>query len=91
MVKYRFDTGSAGPYKLRVLYAAASPRPVRIFINDAEVSDNALSKSTGGWDNKDREWSPVFDVMLKEEKNSLMLKSGSIFPHLSKFEFTQVR
>jgi len=91
MVKYRFDADVAGSYKLRVFYAAASPRPVEISVNDADVSGNALSKVTGGWDNKDREWSSAFDVTLKEKKNSLMLKSPSIFPHLSKFEFTQVR
>jgi len=90
MVKYRFDSGSTGNYKFRIYYASASKRPIQIFINDIKVSLNALNKSTGGWENKDREWSQEYDVVLKDKNNHLMLKSKSIFPHLSKFNFVQV-
>ncbi len=90
MVKYRFDATSSGEFVLRIFYAAYTPRPVEIFVNDNKIASNALAESTGGWDNKDRLWSAKYKVTLKSENNTLMLKRNSIFPHLSKFELTQV-
>jgi hypothetical protein len=90
MVTYKFVTETPGDYKLRVFYASPAPRSVDIFANGIPVAGNALSEPTGGGDNKDRKWSPDYLMKLPAGENTLMVKRSSVFPHLSKFEITQL-
>lgn len=92
MVKYKIATDVPGNFQLKILYASSTPtRPVELYVNDAKVASNALAESTGGWDNKDRKWSEEHKVILNAGDNTLMIKRSSIFPHLSKLRFTQVK
>ena len=89
-VTYQVNDLPAGNYRLRVLYAAASSRPVDILVNNEIVQEGALHEPTGGWNNDDRRWSPSIEVKLKEGANRILLRRESVFPHLSKIELTQV-
>ena len=91
MVKYRITTEAPGMYSLRVLHASNERRPVAIHVDDAEVSNDALGATTGGWDNQNRTWSTTYSVSLNAGDNSLMLRRPDVFPHLSKFELIQAR
>lgn len=91
MVKYRVNVDGPGKYSLRILYASNEKRPVAIHVNDAEVSNEALGTTTGGWDNQNRAWSVTYSVSLNSGDNSLMLRRPDVFPHLSKFELIQTR
>lgn len=91
MVKYRFVTDLPGEYQLQILYASNISRSVELIVNDELVASNALSKATGGWDNKDRQWSEIYPVLLEAGDNTLMLRRSSVFPHLSKFFLREAR
>ncbi len=91
MVKYKFASGSAGNFNLRVLYASPDERPVEITVNDIPLVPDALKRSTKGIYNADREWSNNYLVTLKAGDNTLMFTRPHPFPHLSKIELTQVQ
>ena len=91
MVKYRFSTDVPGEFQLKILYASALSRPVTIIVNDEVIVSSALEEATGGWDNEDRKWSKVYPIRLRIDENTLLLKRSNVFPHLSKFELTQIR
>jgi hypothetical protein len=91
MVKYKFTTDVPGAYQLKVFYASPNSRSVELFVNDEQVASDALAKPTGGGDNQDRRWSTEYPVKLNSGDNTLLVKRSSVFPHLSKFELTQVR
>ena len=90
MVKYRVVVDRGGKYSLRVLYASAEERAVSINVNDVEVAASALRPTTGGWNNQHRRWSEPINVSLGAGENTLMLRRGNAFPHLSKFELKEV-
>lgn len=80
--EYRIEVESDGYYKLFIEYAAASSRPVDIYINEALAIRDALSKTTGGWMSSDQKWFEESFIELKKGYNKLVLNRSDVFPHI---------
>lgn len=90
MIKYMVNVLNNGMYKMSIYYASAEARPLSIYVNELSVKNNALAEKTGGWNNMDREWSPMFEIPLLQGNNTITLKSAHPFPHISKLKFEQI-
>jgi hypothetical protein len=79
---FLFESARGGTYQLDVRYAADSPRPVQVILNGQLISDQALSQTTGGWDNSNLAWVSVGPVTLSAGSNRLRLVRSDVFPHI---------
>lgn len=88
-VSYQLDDLPEGKYNLNVLYASAVSRPVEVLANNRLVASSALAETTRGWSNNYREWSAAIPIEFTEKGKMLTIRRASVFPHLSKIQFTQ--
>lgn len=87
---YEFNASAGGTYLLKVEYAAAAERPVRISLNGEVAIADALGSPTGCWTTNCQRLLNQGRVILREGLNVLRVESASVFPHLRKFVFEPV-
>lgn len=83
-VEYDFELKSAGKYLLRLRYAAADPRPVRLLVNGAEVKPDVAGQVTGSWFPKEQEWHREGSFRFQSGKNTIRLEREQPFPHIDR-------
>ena len=88
---YQFVLPQGGRYRLRIRYAAASPRPIRVSVNQQLIKDNVLQQATGCWEFSCQKWEDVGEVVVKQDANSISLDRDNHFPHISAIEFIPIR
>ena len=82
MVEYEVDADS-GDYTIFIEAAAASPRPVRVYVNGKILNASALNRATGGWGPEHQEFQEVAQkVKLKDGINTIRIERASVFPHI---------
>ena len=86
--EYNFNVARDGVYRFYSRYASRDPRPVRIFVDDKKVSDNALSSLTGGWTTADLKWFKESEHRLDAGRHKLRLERDGCIPHIERFVFT---
>lgn len=87
---YEFNASAGGTYLLKVEYAAADARPVRILLNGDVAIADALGSPTGCWTTNCQRLLNQGRVTLREGLNVLRVERASVFPHLRKFVFEPV-
>jgi hypothetical protein len=86
--EYIVNIPASGKYDIRIKFAAADRRPVRVIVNTQVVNPNALSGTTGCWEFSCQQWSNVAQIDLAEGLANLILDSDSIFPHISEVQLS---
>lgn len=81
-VTYHVDVRCSGRYVFSAEYAAATPRPVQLWINGTMVMGAALNLATGGWMPENQRWQRMGEVLLRPGVNVILLRSGTVFPHV---------
>lgn len=82
---YEFNASAAGTYLLKVEYAAAHARPVRILLNGDLAIVDALGAPTGCWTTDCQRLLHQGRVVLREGLNLLRVERAGVFPHIRKF------
>lgn len=85
--EFEFNASAGGTYLLKVEYAAADARPVRILLNGEVVIAEALGSPTGCWTTDCQRVLNQGRLTLREGINVLRVERGSVFPHIRKFVF----
>lgn len=85
--QFNVNARTSGAYRLDINFAAAASRPVKILLNGQAMWDQALSETTGGWDNSHLRWTQVGRVHLKEGLNIIRLERANVFPHIHDLRF----
>lgn len=87
---FEFVAARGGSYMLKVEYAAAVSRPVRVILNSQEVMANALNAATGCWELTCQQVLNQGRVTLRDGLNVLRIERQDVFPHLRRFIFEPV-
>lgn len=87
---WEFNVSRGGTYLLKVEYAAAAPRPVRISINGKLAFSDALGAPTGCWDPKCQQTLHQGRVDLQDGLNTMRVERNGVFPHIRSFIFEPV-
>ncbi len=87
---WAFDVAEADTYELRIRYASAEPRPVRIELDDGRtttlLADAALGDATGSFMPDGQRWRKVAEVDLEPGTHRLTISSDHAFPHLDRLQ-----
>lgn len=87
---YEIDFQCQGKYRMEILFASTSPRPVSIYFNDTEIHYDICNSGTGG-DYKDNVMSSgLIPVTVTDKNNTLIIKRHTSIPHLSLIRFIPV-
>ena len=82
MVEFRFESPTPCKYQLEVEYAAASPRPVDVRLNDSLIAQQVLRVPTGGWGQQHQQWHTAAVLLARRGTNRLRVVRSSVFPHI---------
>ena len=85
-IEYDIDFPVAGEYALSIRYAAATARPVQLFL-DAKDLPAACRTPTGGWKTSRAAWEKTCKLTITKGKHTLKLFSKRYFPHVVALRF----
>jgi len=85
-IEYDIDFPVAGEYALSIRYAAATARPVQLFL-DSEDLPAACRTPTGGWKTSRAAWEKTCKLTITKGKHTLKLFSKGYFPHVVALRF----
>ena len=90
-VLYKPQVPADGRYRLEALYCTNDATPINVIVNGTNISRDALSTPTGGWELIYQQWATVCTCDLREGINFIRLqtKQGS-FPRLDRFRLVKV-
>ncbi|HEX6885930.1 MAG TPA: DUF1553 domain-containing protein [Planctomycetota bacterium] len=79
-----YDLAFAAPATLRLelRYAAEERRAMRVLLDGAEVTAEALGEPTGGWNLPAQRWAGVVLLTVRAGRNVLRLEREGAVPHL---------
>jgi hypothetical protein len=91
--EFDFDVskGKSGRYRLKVEYAAAGSRPVRLILDGRIIAGSALWATTGCWNPSCQRLLPQTEVNLTHGSHTLILERNGVFPHIRKIVFERVK
>lgn len=84
-LEWEFYSPRDGLHVLHGYYASNDCRPVSLSLNGKNISEDALSKSTGGYYLADVRKQKVGEVFIKKGVNTLKLTTDHFMPHIAKF------
>jgi len=88
--EWDFDISTPGRYKIKVEFAAAHARPVRMHLNGKLIADSALWQTTCGWTPQCQQTHTQKEVNLTQGSHTIVLERHSVFPHIRKIIFERV-
>ena len=88
--EYDFDVVQAGRFQFELRYAAASSRPVKVFVNGVLVKADAAGNVTGSWTPETQTWFVEGFVSIKAGRNLIRLEQPQFFPHIDKLLLTPI-
>jgi hypothetical protein len=88
--EYDFDVERAGRFQLELRFAAASSRPVKVFVNGVLVKADAAGNVTGSWTPETQTWFVEGFVSTKAVRNLIRLEQPQFFPHIDKLLLTPI-
>jgi hypothetical protein len=90
-VVYKVQVPADGQYRLEALYSTDDSTPINVFVNGANVCNDAFSSPTGGWELTYQQWADVATFDLRRGLNFIRLetKKGA-FPRLDRFRLIRV-
>lgn len=87
--EYEVDLPAAGTYEIAIRYAAAEPRPVRLFVNGQDVKEVCAS-TTGGWLPSHQRWDSAGLFKLSGGATRIGLASYGPFPPVSMLRLIRI-
>jgi len=84
--EYLVNIPRDGRYAVRIRYAAADPRPIKVIVDKRIVNGEALTERTGCWEFSCQKWASVGQIDLTEGLTTLVLDRAAMFPHISAIE-----
>ena len=85
-VEYEIDAVEGGEWVLRVRYASAEPRPVRLLAGGTEIAKDLCADGTGGFSVENLRWETI-KVELPMNTNRIRFERNGSFPHFDKVSF----
>ena len=85
-IEYDIDFPVAAEYSLSIRYAAATARPVQLFL-DGKALGTCCRTPTGGWKTSQAAWEETCKVTVAKGKHILKLFSEGYFPHVVSLRF----
>ncbi|MDX2037635.1 MAG: DUF1553 domain-containing protein [Isosphaeraceae bacterium] len=82
--EYRIDVPGGGRRRLEIRYAAAEPRPVRLYINGRLHPEPIAATVTGGWEASAQKRVIAAELDLDAGINTLRLECDGPFPHFDR-------
>ena len=86
-VEYDVDAEAGGRWTIRLRYATAESRPVRVLADGVEVANGVFGSATGGFSIETLRWESI-DVDLPEGTSRIRFERTGAFPHFEKIAFT---
>lgn len=86
--EYDIHVVQAGTFQLEIRYAAASARPVKLFVDGRLIKPDAASKVTGSWTPESQSWFVEAFVPLDAGPHLIRLEQPQFFPHIDKLLLT---
>ncbi|HEY9172208.1 MAG TPA: SUMF1/EgtB/PvdO family nonheme iron enzyme [Verrucomicrobiae bacterium] len=86
VVEYDIPFPAAGHYRLRVLYAAATARPVELSLDGVVVASICRTPS-GSWDTSGAAWEAAAEFNVTRGSHTLRLTRPGDFPHVVSLRF----
>jgi hypothetical protein len=81
-VEYDVDVLTSANYQVKLRYASAAARPLRLSVDGKVISDHAANGETGGFDPNHQNWENTAVVSLTRGRHVLRLDTDGVFPHL---------
>ncbi len=88
--EYDCDVEQPGRFQFEIRYAAASSRPVKVFVNGDLFKSDAAEKVTGSWTPETQTWFVEGFVSIKAGRNLIRLEQPQFFPHIDKLLLTPI-
>ena len=88
--EYDFDVEQPGRFQFELRYAAASSRPVKVFVNGVLVKADAAGNVTGSWTPETQTWFVEGFVSIKAGRNLIRLEQPQFVPHIDKLLLTPI-
>lgn len=89
--EWEFSSKGGGWYRLKFEYAAAAPRPCRVWINGEVVAQQAMAQPTGCWEQQCQTIvDPNLRIRLRDGINIMRVERDDVFPHIRRFWFEPV-
>lgn len=80
--EFDFDISKPARYLVKVEYASALSRPVRLHLDGKVVADSALWKTTGCWNPSCQRLLPQAQISLTQGSHTIKLERNGVFPHI---------
>ncbi len=90
VVEYDFDLPVDGSYTIEFCYAAASARPVQLYLDERGLGD-CCRTTTGSWNTSSARWEVGTRLFISPGKHTLRLARPGSFPHLVALRLTGSR
>ncbi len=84
--EFDLDVIQAGEYEFQLRYAAASARPVDVFVDDLFVG-KAATDATGGWEAQSLAWGAGLTLNLRSGPHLLRIERAGAFPRIDRLRF----
>ena len=81
VVEYDFELPMASDFTLSLRYAAATARPVKLFLDGRALGEGCRTAS-GGWTTSRAKWEKATRFTATKGRHTLKLERGGDFPHL---------
>ncbi len=91
VAEYEIELPQSGLYQFEIRYAAATKRPIQLFLNEQLVKDAAAGEVTGSWFPKSQQWKIEGLFQFRQGKNKVRFVSKIPFPHIDKILVSQPR
>ncbi len=85
-IEYDVDFPVAAEYTISIYYAAASARPVGLFL-DGEQVGICCRGTTGSWNSSKSDWEEACRVHVPKGSHTVRLYSDNVFPHIVALRF----
>ncbi|MFO0924184.1 MAG: DUF1549 domain-containing protein [Pirellulales bacterium] len=89
-VEYDLDVDREGIYGIEIRFAAADKRPILLGLADREPQFSILDEATGSWLPEHQRWVLACYLPLQRGRNTLVLSSEQVIPHLDKIAIASI-
>ncbi len=86
VMEYDIDFPVGASYTLNIKYAAASSRPVELFVDENKIAE-VCRQATGSWNTSGAQWESTRLRWFAPGKHTIRLKRHGAFPHVVELRF----
>ncbi|MCH2612416.1 MAG: DUF1553 domain-containing protein [Pirellulales bacterium] len=90
-VEYKLTPRASGKQQLRIRYAALDSRPMRLFVDDKLIKEDAVSATTGGWTHQFQKWHDETELNLSAEPHRIRLEREGAVSHIDKIQLVSAK